>query len=165
MLYIDARPIRFWIGSILTSKALHCTLYNMNILLDASAIMAIILNETNRDTVIMLTRNTTLLSAEVISFEVGNALVNLYRKQKIAENELLEAYRNFTLIPIRNIKIDIEKALEIACINKIYAYDAYYLEIASRLKIPLITFDETMKRVAFNLKIDVWDKLSQSEEE
>jgi len=136
----------------------------MDVLLDASAIMAVILNEHNKDTVIMLTRNTTLLSPDVISFEIGNALVNLYRKQKITENELLEAYRNFTLIPIRNIKIDIEKALKIACKYKIYAYDAYYLEIASRLKIPLITFDESMKKVAFHLKINVLDKLSQTGE-
>jgi predicted nucleic acid-binding protein len=134
----------------------------MDILLDASAIMAIILNEQNRDTVIMLTRNTTLFSPEVISFEIGNALVNLYKKQKITESELFEAYKNFTLIPMRNIKIDIEKALKIACKYKIYAYDAYYLEIASRLKIPLITFDESMKRVAFNLKINILDKLSQT---
>jgi predicted nucleic acid-binding protein len=136
----------------------------MNVLLDASAIMAVILNEHNRDTVIMLTRNTTLLSPDVISFEIGNALVNLYRKQKITEDELLEAYRNYSLIPVRNIKIDIEKALKIACKYKIYAYDAYYLEIASRLKIPLITFDESMKKVAFHLKINVLEKLSQTEE-
>jgi predicted nucleic acid-binding protein len=136
----------------------------MDVLLDASAIMAIILNELNRDMVIMLTKDATLFSPEVISFEIGNALVNLYRKQKITESELLEAYRNFTLIPIRNIKIDIGKAVKIACKYKIYAYDAYYLEIASRLKIPLITFDESMKRVALNLKINILDKLSQTEE-
>jgi len=132
--------------------------------LDASAIMAIILNEQNRDMVIMLTRDATLFSPEVISFEIGNALANLYRKQKISETELLEAYKNFAMIPIRNIKIDIEKALKIACKNQIYAYDAYYLEIANRLKIPLITFDESMKRVALNLKINILDKVSQTEE-
>ena len=136
----------------------------MDILLDASAIMAIILNEQSRNTVVTLTRDTTLLSPDVISFEIGNALVNLYRKQKITENELLEAYSNFTLIPIRNIKINIEKALKIACRYNIYAYDAYYLEIASRLKIPLITFDESMKKVALHLKINILDKLSQTEE-
>jgi predicted nucleic acid-binding protein len=142
---------------------MYCTLYNMDILLDASAIMAIILNEQNRDMVIMLTRDATLFSPEIISFEIGNALVNLYRKQKITESELLDAYKNFTLIPTRNIKIDIEKALKIACKYRIYAYDAYYLEIASRLKIPLITFDESMKRAAFSLKINILDKVSQTE--
>ena len=41
---------------------------------------------------------------------------------------------------IRNVNIDIEEALKIACKYKIYAYDAYYLEAAYRLKLPLITF-------------------------
>ena len=49
----------------------------MNVLLDASALMAIVLNEPNKDTIITLTKNATLLSPEVISFEIGNALANL----------------------------------------------------------------------------------------
>jgi predicted nucleic acid-binding protein len=127
----------------------------MKVLLDASAIMAVILNEPNRDTVITLTKNAAILSPEVISFEIGNALINLFKKRKITEEELLAAYRNYTTIPIEIIKIDIEKALKIACKYKIYAYDAYYLEIANRLKLPLITFDSSMKRAGLDLKIDI----------
>ena len=136
----------------------------MDIILDASAIMAVILNETNRDKVIRLTKDALLLSPEVISFEIGNALMNLYKKQKITEEELLEAYRKYTLLPVRIIKVDIEKALKIACKYKIYAYDAYYLEIACRLKLPLITFDALMKKVALSLKVDVFDKPIGGEE-
>ena len=130
----------------------------MKVLLDASAIMAVILNEPNRSTVITLTENATLLSSEVISFEIGNALVNLFKKRKITEEELLEAYRNYTAIPIENIKVDIEKALKIACKYQIYAYDAYYLETANRLKLPLITFDGLMKKVGLDLKIKIMEK-------
>jgi len=130
----------------------------MKVLLDASAIMAVILNEPNRNTVITLTKNATLLSPEVISFEIGNALINLFKKQKITEEELLSAYRNYTEIPIESIKVDIEKALKIACKYKIYAYDAYYLEIANRLKLPLITFDALMKKVGLHLKINIAEK-------
>ena len=127
----------------------------MDVLLDASSIMAIILNEPNRDKVIRLTESAALLSSEVISFEVGNALVNLYRRQKITEDGLFDAYKNFSLIPLRIIKVNMENALKIACKYKIYAYDAYYLEIAYRLKLPLITFDAPMKKVGLDIKIDV----------
>jgi len=127
----------------------------MDIVLDASAIMAVILNEPNRDKVIDQTKNAILLSPEVISFEIANALINLYKKQKITEEKLLEAYKNYVAIPIRSIKVDIEKALKIACKYKIYAYDAYYLEIAYRLRLPLITFDSLMKKVALELKINI----------
>jgi len=127
----------------------------MDVLLDASAIIAIILNEPSRGKIISLTENATLLSPEVISYEIGNALINLLKKQKITEEELLEAYRNFVSIPIRSIKVDIEKALKIACKYRIYAYDAYYLETAYRLKIPLITFDTSMKNAGLDMKINI----------
>ena len=133
----------------------------MDILLDASAIMAIIFNEPNRGKVIELTKNAILLSPEVISFEIGNALINLHRKRKISEEELMEAYRNFTLIPLRIVTVDIQRALKIACKYKIYAYDAYYLEIACRLKLPLITFDDEMKKVGADLKVDIPGKLTK----
>jgi predicted nucleic acid-binding protein len=130
----------------------------MKVLLDASAIMAVILNEPNRNTVIALTENATLLSPEIISFEIGNALINLFKKDKITEEELLAAYSNYTAIFIESIKVDVEKALKIACKYKIYAYDAYYLEIANRLKLPLVTFDGLMKKVGLDLKINIIGK-------
>ena len=122
--------------------------------MDASAVMAVILNEPNKGKVINLTENATLLSPDVISFEIGNALINLLKKQKLTEDELIEAYKNFISIPIRSIKVDIEKALKIACKFNIYAYDAYYLEVAYRLKIPLITFDISMSKIASDIKIN-----------
>ena len=131
----------------------------MDILLDASAIMAVILNEPNKERVIRLTENAMILSPEVISFEIGNALINLYKRQKISEQGLFEAYKNFASIPLRIIKVDVDKALKIACKYKIYAYDAYYLEIAYRLKLPLITFDLTMKKIGSNLKINVFERI------
>jgi predicted nucleic acid-binding protein len=130
----------------------------MEVILDASAIMAVILNEPNRNKVISLTEDATLLSPEVIPFEIGNALISLFKKHKISEEKLIEAYRNYALIPLRNIKVDIEKALKIACKYKIYAYDAYYLEIAYRLKVPLITFDMNMKKVGLDLKLSIAGK-------
>ena len=136
----------------------------MDVLLDASAIMAVILNEPNRAKVIGLTEDRTLLSPEIISFEIGNALINLYKRQKITETKLLDAYKTFTGIPIRLINIDIEKALKIACKYKIYAYDAYYLETAYRLNSPLITFDALMKDVGTDLNIRILDGATGKEE-
>ena len=137
----------------------------MNILLDASAIMAVILNEQNRGKVIKLTENAALLSPEVVSFEIGNALINLFKKRKITEGKLLEAYKTYISIPIRSIKVDIEKALSIACKYNIYAYDAYYLEAAYRLKLPLITFDVLMRKTALALGINISGEVAEWEEE
>jgi predicted nucleic acid-binding protein len=127
----------------------------MNIVLDASAIMAIILNEPNKDVVIKLTKGSTLLSPEMLSYEIGNALISLYKKHKLKEKEVIDAYNDFMKIPIRTLNVDMEKALKISCKYNIYAYDAYYLETAKRLKLPLITFDVPMKNVALNMNINI----------
>jgi predicted nucleic acid-binding protein len=127
----------------------------MDILLDASAIMAIILNEPNKDLVIKLTKGATLLSPEMISYEIGNALISLYKRHKLKEKEVIDAHNDFMKIPIRTLAVDMEKALKISCKYNVYAYDAYYLEMAKRLKLPLITFDVPMKNIALNMSINV----------
>ena len=43
--------------------------------------------------------------------------------------------------------------MKIACRHNIYAYDAYYLETARRLNLPLVTFDRLMRhRWGWSLK-------------
>jgi predicted nucleic acid-binding protein len=69
--------------------------------------------------------------------------------------EIIEAYEDFKKIPIRTLAVDMVKALRISCKYNIYAYDSYYLETASRLKLPLITFDESMENVGKNMKITI----------
>ena len=59
----------------------------------------------------------------------------------------------FDIIPTRLENIHIFAALEIACDFNIYAYDAYYLELAQRLNLPLLTIDNQMKEVAKSLNI------------
>jgi predicted nucleic acid-binding protein len=127
----------------------------MNVLLDASAIMAIILNEPNKKIVITLTKGSLLVSPVIVSYEIGNALISLYKRRKVTENEVLDAYNDFKKIPIRTVAVDMEKSFKIACKYNVYAYDAYYLETAKRLKLPLITFDIVMKDVALNMDIHV----------
>jgi predicted nucleic acid-binding protein len=68
---------------------------------------------------------------------------------------MLNAFQYFKRIPIRMIEIDIENALKIAWDYKIYAYDACYLEVAVRLNLPLLTFDNSMARVGRELGISI----------
>ena len=61
------------------------------------------------------------------------------------------------MIPVRLVKVDILRALILSNQFKSYAYDAYYLEIAQRMNLPLITFDEAMKTNAKILNIKIWE--------
>jgi predicted nucleic acid-binding protein len=128
----------------------------MEILLDASAIIAVIADEPESQIVINCTRNATIVSPSIISCEIANALTRMMKKKVIVSKEqMIELIKNFKLIPIKFLDIDLEKTLEIAWNYKIYAYDAFYLEIAKRLQLPLITFDSGMRKIANELGLNV----------
>ena len=55
------------------------------------------------------------------------------------------------------VSVDIQKALKLALNYNIYAYDAYFLQCANHLSIPLITLDKRMKKVAYDLNIEVME--------
>jgi predicted nucleic acid-binding protein len=75
-------------------------------------------------------------------------------KKKVIERErMINACQYFKKIPVKTIEVNIEKALEIAWEYKIYAYDACYLESASRLRLPLLTFDANMAKIRKELNI------------
>jgi len=63
--------------------------------------------------------------------------------------------QNFQKIPLEMVEIDLEKMLDIAWNFKIYAYDAFYLEAAKRLGLPLISFDSDMIKIARELDLTV----------
>jgi predicted nucleic acid-binding protein len=128
----------------------------MEVLLDASAIIAVIADEPEAQIVINCTQNATIVSPDIISCEIANALTRMMKKNVIvSEEQMIDLVKNFKLIPIKVVDIDLEKTLKIAWHYKIYAYDAFYLEVAKRLQLPLVTFDNGMRKVAKELGINV----------
>jgi len=127
----------------------------MGILLDASAIMAVIMDEPEREKVIKITKGAEIFSPYVVSFEVANALTKMMKRKIIDRENMINAFRYFKKIAIMPTEVDIEKALEIAWEYKIYAYDAYYLETAKRLGLPLLAFDGEMNRIGKAMGIDI----------
>ena len=58
-------------------------------------------------------------------------------------------------IPVELRIVGIDNALEIACVNNICAYDAYFLECALVLRAPLLTLDRKMRETAQRLGIKI----------
>jgi len=128
----------------------------MDILLDASAIIAFIADEPESNIVINCTKNAILVSPSVVSSEIANALTRMIKKEIITSKEkMLDLVNIFQKIPLKMIEINLEKSLEIAWENKIYAYDAFYLEAAKRLNLPLLTFDNKMKTIGKKIGITI----------
>jgi len=127
----------------------------MEVLLDACAIMAVIVKEPERDTVIRLTKSAVIVSPNMISYEISNALTKMMKKKVINKEHMINAFNYFKGISIKTINIDFIKALEIAWNYNIYAYDACYLEASKRLNLPLLTFDRNMIKIGSDMGINI----------
>jgi predicted nucleic acid-binding protein len=84
--------------------------------------------------------------------EVANALLVLERRKKLRQDERLEALA--TLLAL-NAAVDEEghrfaftKVSELALAHGLSAYDASYLELALRERLPLATKDEPLRQAA-----------------
>lgn len=120
----------------------------MVVVADANLFLSVLLNEPEKKRIIELTSQVDLLSPEVLPFEIGNALSAMHKRERLNLAQCREVLRLFLDIPVRLVTINLENALNIALENKIYAYDAYYLDIAMRLGKPLMTLDSRMMNVA-----------------
>ena len=123
--------------------------------MDACVIMSVIVKEPERDIVIKLTQDADIVSPNMISYEIANALTKMMKKKIIEKERMINAFCYFKKLPLKSIEIDFGNALEIAWEHKIYAYDACYLEAAKRLNLPLLTFDGTMIKVGKELGINI----------
>ena len=55
----------------------------MEILVDACAIMAVIVKEPERDLVIELTKNAIIVSPDMVSYEIANALTKMMKRKSL----------------------------------------------------------------------------------
>jgi predicted nucleic acid-binding protein len=127
----------------------------MDIVADASAFIAVVLNESDREWVIDKTTGKGIVSPEVLPYEIGNALISLRKKGRLSEREVLRAFDLSQRIAVRLVSVKIHEAIKIAIRFKIYAYDAYYLQCCIENKQSLISLDDHMCEIAENLGIKV----------
>jgi len=127
----------------------------MEIVADASAFLAVVLNESDRDWIIHNTTGRSIISPEVLPYEIGNALIAVKRKGRLNDREILRAFDLSQRIAVRLVSVNIRDAMEIALQFNIYAYDAYYLQCCLENKSPLISLDNRMCDIAGSLEIKV----------
>ena len=69
--------------------------------------------------------------------------------------DALAAVHAYDAIPIQFVDIELKRALEIADMLGIYAYDAYMIACALDHKVPLLTLDRALKKQAESIKVTV----------
>lgn len=120
----------------------------MQVVIDPSAILAVLLHEPPRDAVVAATRSTVLLAPGSAPWEVGNALVAGLRRRRFTLETVQAAWQSFEAIPLRLIDIDMPQALALAAEYGLYAYDGYVLEAARSRRLPLLSLDQQLLRAA-----------------
>jgi predicted nucleic acid-binding protein len=127
----------------------------MEIVADASAFMAVVLDEVNREWVIERTCGYTVVSPEILPYEIANALTAIKRKGRLTEREVFQAFDVSQRIPVKLVSIKIGDALRTAVKYGIFAYDAFYLQCCQEIKLPLLSLDNHMCAIAKSLGIKV----------
>ncbi|TFH14387.1 MAG: PIN domain-containing protein [Lentisphaerales bacterium] len=127
----------------------------MDIVIDASAILAVIVDEPERDRIVELTTGHNLVGPGSIPWEIGNAFTSMLKQHRLSLKEAKQGLSIFQSVPIRYLAVDLENAVSIAHANNLYAYDAYFLDCAARHAAPLLTLDRPLKTAADTIGVHV----------
>ncbi|NOZ70777.1 MAG: type II toxin-antitoxin system VapC family toxin [Chloroflexi bacterium] len=120
----------------------------MQVVIDASAIIAVIANEPEKEILLELTVGADLIAPLSIHFEIGNAFSAMLKRDRISLSQALTALAIYQSIPIRFVEVDLLASIEIADQLAIYAYDAYLIHTAEKYRAPLLTLDKTLRHQA-----------------
>lgn len=127
----------------------------MEMIIDSSAIIAVIANEPEKAALIHLTKDADLLAPASIYWEIGNAFSAMLKRGRISLDEALAALEIYSWIPHRLVTVDLADSLAIAAQLNIYAYDAYLIVCAQKYKAPLISLDRNLLRAARQIGVEV----------
>ncbi|MFC1859282.1 type II toxin-antitoxin system VapC family toxin [Thermodesulfobacteriota bacterium] len=125
----------------------------MDVVIDTSALIAVITGEPERNRIVELTVGNTLIGPGSIPWEIGNAFSSMFKQKRLTLRESQRGLKIFESIPLRYIKPDFINALKISKQAGMYAYNAYFLDCAIRNKAPLLTLDKKLMTSAKNLKV------------
>ncbi|MGL4944499.1 MAG: type II toxin-antitoxin system VapC family toxin [Thermoguttaceae bacterium] len=129
----------------------------MDIVVDTSAVIAVIMGEPQRKEIIALTRGRQLIAPASIMWEIGNAFSAMIKRKRTTCKPLQRAWDVFQMIPLRYVDVDMKNVIALAAQYNIYAYDAYFLDCALQCQSPLLTLDEPLQRIARKLTIEVME--------
>ncbi len=127
----------------------------MEVVVDASVLIAVIANEAEKDKLVAMTNEAELIAPLSVHWEIGNAFSSLLKRKRVTINEALQAIEIYLEIPVRFVEVELTDSLELADEFGLYAYDAYLLRCAEKYRLPLLTLDDKLVQVAKGKKIQV----------
>jgi predicted nucleic acid-binding protein len=127
----------------------------MQIVIDASVLIAVITNEADKQKLIQRTEQAELIAPLSVHWEIGNAFSAMLKRQRVTLEQVVKAIQAYLQIPVRFVDVELIDSIAIANELNMYAYDAYLLRCAERYRSPLLTLDQKLIISARSRKIPV----------
>lgn len=115
-----------------------------SLVIDTSAILAVLLEEPEKQAVVTATTGRILCAPASVRWEVGNAATAGVKRRRLMPARARQLVKDFEQVTIRELAIDIARAVDLALELGLYAYDGYILEAARSSGYPLLTLDGTI---------------------
>jgi len=125
----------------------------MEIVIDTSALIAVIVGEPERDIIVDITAGNSLIGPGSIPWDIGNAFSAMFKQKRLTIQEAEKGFAIFKSIPLRFVEPDFINSLKISKKTNTYAYDAYFLDCALRYNAPLLTLDKKLASMANEINI------------
>jgi predicted nucleic acid-binding protein len=122
-----------------------------NIVIDTSAILAVLLDEPEKRSVLEATMGSVVCAPASLRWEVGNAATAAVKRRRLTLERARQLITDFERVTIREIAIDIRRAVDLGLALGVDAYGAYILEAARSSGFPLLALDRPIRRSATTL--------------
>ncbi|MAO63537.1 MAG: VapC toxin family PIN domain ribonuclease [Balneola sp.] len=127
----------------------------MKLVIDTSAILAVLLNESNKRKIIHKTEGFDLISPASLDAEIGNALSAMFKRGRISLDQAFQVIEQYSEVPVRRTPLRIVESLKISDEYSLYAYDAYMLDCARQYRSPIMSLDNGLLNIAKELNIEI----------
>lgn len=128
----------------------NCTGYInfMNVVIDTSAIIAVIANEPEKQRLIELTKGVDIIAPQSVHWEIGNTFSAMFKRGQATIAQALDAIKIYRQIPVRLLEVDLARSLKLSSKLNVYAYDAYIISCSLKYNCPILSLDQTLLRVS-----------------
>jgi len=127
----------------------------MNLVVDTSVLVAVLVSEPEREKIIKLTSGVDLLAPGSVHWEIGNVLAAMMKRKRLELEQVPAVMKAYEQIPIRFREVDMQSAMGIASDQNLYAYDAYTIACAREHRCAMMTLDRGLSQAAKRAHVSV----------
>jgi len=120
----------------------------MDILIDASVLLAVITDQPQKENLIKVTEGASLVAPFSVHWQIGKVFSDMLRRQRITLEQALRAIAAYQAIPITLIDVELDDALRLAALLDADIDDATVIQCAIEQDLPLLTLDLTLADLA-----------------